>query len=685
MGPLRNPLQRCNNPQRLRGKITVPAQVDPTSDLAKLYPHAGSIGLALAVVPDPHIPRYRRLFDLEVQAITLGMLNDGYVLDRYSFPWSSAEGALPDSERAAFGLMVFRCDGWRGHVCQDLSTLPAAADPTSGLTTRVRAIYLVTDTATWGVSTPPLICAAKRIREHLGAAPTPDAPDGCARAPANEKANVELLRFPGHCESPASRKTLIVLGPNFSGGMDSIGEHVTDVLGPEITDLCLVSSTTTESSNPRAEKAYEHLAYVPLAVDDGTKLLRLADLAEVFGFFDPEETAGPDSPRSRDVAFLTEASTFGYGVCNPWTQMSPEKLERINKFCRDALILRFPAAIADIRYGITQQRDSQPGSVEAAVKAALQEEHLTLDAGADNGSEFPESRQSKLTAASQQLALDHVLDQLEQIDPKMVIVVATDVRDRLFLFDQLRNRLPSAMLIDLETDVLLAHPDFLHASRGAVTVASANLFVRRGKLFGCERNGARKKDGNKPDERAKKSRIPLASWALDGQGILADAVSRLYDSGQTPTEQPCIHLAGTEEKFGPRAPVLHVVTLNGLRPISRVVDLHPEAGTPYAASLAKMHRNVTIAQWMSVLCCFVIVLPWLWIPSLRKATEARAGLRTVENHTGCCGGRRAGLEIRHMRCLRRQPGSRERLRTRVLVRRHPLDCARGLVHVPEAS
>jgi hypothetical protein len=36
------------------------------------------------------------------------------------------------------------------------------------------------------------------------------------------------------------------------------------------------------------------------------------------------------------------------------------------------------------------------------------------------------------------------------------------------------------MLIDLESDVLLAHPDFLHASRGAVTVASANLFVRRG-------------------------------------------------------------------------------------------------------------------------------------------------------------------------------------------------------------
>jgi hypothetical protein len=586
------------------GVSAVPVQVDPTSDLAKLYPRAGSIGLAVAVLPDPHVPRYRRIFDLGVQAITLGMLNDGYVLDRYSFPWSSTEGATPESKPGAFGLMVFRCDGWRGHACQDLSTLAADADPASGQTTRVRAIYLVTDTATWGVATAPLICAVSRIRAQLGTAA--DAHDGCpATLASTARGNVELLRFPGPCHSNGSRRTLVVLGPNFSGGMDSIGEHTADLLDAAITDICLVSSTTTESSNPRAEIAYEHLSYVQLAVDDGTKLLRLADLAEAYGFFEP-------GARNREIAFLTEASTYGYGVCNPWTQVSPENVERIQKFCHDAVILRFPAAIADIRYGLNQQRTAQASSVETAVKAALQDEHLMLDVGADNGSEFPESRQSTLTAASQQLALDHVLDQLEQFDPKMVVVVATDVRDRLFLFDHLRDRLPSAMLIDLTTDVLLAHPDFLHASRGAVTVASANLFVRRGKLYGCERGSA---TGDK------RTRVPLASWALDGQGILADAVSRLYDSGQTPTDEACIRLAGTKDKFGERAPVLHVVTLNGLRPISRARDRTSDPKSPWAASQASMHVDVSIGQWMSVLCCLVVVLPWLWIAPLRKSPK----------------------------------------------------------------
>ena len=517
-------------------------QVDPNSDLAMLYPEAGSIGLALAILPDPHIPRYRRLFDLQIQAITLGMLNDGYVLDRVAFPWNNTissdkdprtSPSITDADHAAFGLLIFRCDGWRGHVCQDLPTVPQGTELTSGQTTRVRAIYLVTDTATWGVSARPLICATRKIREHLpGSEPIGGDPESCPTGTAGTGRG-ELLRFPGRCASDNSSKTLVILGPNFSGAMDSIGENLSELLGPKLTDLCLVSSTTTESSNPLVEQAYTQLHYVRLAVNDAVKLLRLADLAEAFGYFDPARNAenGAVRHRNNDVAFFAEASTFGYGVCNSWAQMEQEDIDRINKFCRDAYTLYFPAAIADIRYGIDQQRERLQNNVQTAMKAALQSEHLSLDVGADNGSEFPENRQAKLTAASQQLALEHVLDQLEQFKPKMVVVIATDVRDRLFLFDQLRKRLPSAMLIDLETDILLAHPDFLHASRGAVTVASANLFVRRGKLFGCERGMPRG---------ILKSRVPLASWALDGQGMLADAVSRLYDSDQTATESPCI-------------------------------------------------------------------------------------------------------------------------------------------------
>src|SRR5271167_4122933 len=63
-------------------------QMDATEFIAHRYPQASSIGVAVALVPDPLVPRYRRLYDLSIMAIELGMLRDGFVLDRYSFPWS---------------------------------------------------------------------------------------------------------------------------------------------------------------------------------------------------------------------------------------------------------------------------------------------------------------------------------------------------------------------------------------------------------------------------------------------------------------------------------------------------------------------------------------------------------------------------------------------------------------------
>ena len=580
-------------------KAPAPVQVEPTADLEKLYPEASSIGITLAIAPDPQVPRYRRLFDLEVQAITLGMLNDGYVLDRYAF--------AAESDPQAFGLMIFRCDGWRGYPCQDASTLTAGNGTPTARATRIRAVYLVTDTVTWGAAARPLECAAQRIRDQLAGIQRKTEPNThCAEGAINlaagaqpRKARVELLSFPGHCDSAPGQKTLVVLGPNFSGAMDSVRQNMRKILGPEITDVCLVSSTTTESSNPLAEN--DHLRYVRLAVDDGTKLMQLSRLAEAFGYFDPREPATPPPPGGpKPVAFLTEASTFGFGVCHPSKTIEAARLARITKFCRDAALLRFPAAVADIRFAIDQKRIDNESKVQEAMDAALANDYLTLDVGAENGNEFPESRQSKLTAASQQLALDHVLEQLETFAPKMVIVVATDVRDRLFLFDQLRSRLPSAMLIDLETDILLAHPDFLHASRGAVTVGSANLFVRRGRVFGCE-----------PRAEPGRNRIPLASWALDGQGILADAISRLYDSGQVRTGAPCVF---TTEN---RSPILHVVTLNGLRRISRAFDGN-NSSNQFSARRSLQKWWITISQWLSVVCCLVVVLPWLWFKPLRR-------------------------------------------------------------------
>src|SRR5882757_4616120 len=63
-------------------------QINPAVTLTSLFPGADQISLAVAVVPDPLVPRYRRLYDLDLVAIELGMLRNGYVLDRFYLPWS---------------------------------------------------------------------------------------------------------------------------------------------------------------------------------------------------------------------------------------------------------------------------------------------------------------------------------------------------------------------------------------------------------------------------------------------------------------------------------------------------------------------------------------------------------------------------------------------------------------------
>jgi len=611
-------------------------QVNPSADLAALYPQAASIGLAIAIVPDPHVPRYRRLFDLEIQAITLGMLDDGYVLDRYAFPWN--ESAKGDRDDGNFGLMIFRCDAWRNKECTNGGAGGGGADDQDGeaQAARIRAIYFITDTATWGVTTSPLLCAVREIGAQLtGARPESR---NCPQAPRlgpSASRRTMLLQFPGKCSTADGGRSLVMLGPTFSGAMDSVGQHVRDLLGPDVTRVCLVSGFTTVSSNDLVTQRYPDLTYARLALDDSVKLLGLARLAASFGYFKPPGSGNPapqplrpgEQP-DKPIAFLTEASTFGYGVCNPAQLTLDENAYNwVSAFCTGARTLYFPAAIADIRYGLDQQHEHDRNQVEAAVKAALPSEHLALDVGAENGSEFPETRQSKLTAASQQLALDHVLTRLEQSDPRMVIVVATDVRDRLFLFDQLRQRLPKAMLIDLETDILLAHPDFLHASRGALTVASTNLFVGGRRLFGCE---SRDSDKEATEEKEAKEREAqqkpsltgkrqwgVASWAIDGQGMLANAVSILDEVGVPAGDKrrPCIDDPDYE---GQRMPVLHVVTLTGLRPVSRAFE--PGWSTP-AKNMRTMQQQrqiaVLLAQVMAFACCLVIVLPWLWIRRLQ--------------------------------------------------------------------
>jgi len=461
--------------------LAVYRQFDPDTDVVDAYARVSDIAFAMASVPDPRVPRHRRTYDLSIAAIMQGMQDQGYSLDRYSFPWQAVLAgdeaqATQETDDCRFGLMLFRRDRWREHGREVTAGVPS---PPS-----VRALYVVPETATYGVPLRSALAAIGRIQKQTGAttAPPPCAPpvpeESEAAAPDAQVAawappTGVTLRLSTHplC---GSGRYLLLSGPHFSGSVESLLQLNARSVADGGPRLCVVSPSATASSNRRVEDATggNALDYRSLAVDDDTKLAALWRLAARIGV------------RKRDsgIVILHDTSLFGGEVCPSATlppppeaaacaptQKDPALARRC--LCARAYQISYPSNIADMRAAL--QPDVE-GDASLTRKVALGK-YLPLDHGAGRGSEFPDGRQSKLTAAGGYLQLQRTMGVLKNLDPQLVIVVGTDVRDRMFLFEQLRDALPSAQLADLEADTLSAHPQYIHATRGAVLMASERI------------------------------------------------------------------------------------------------------------------------------------------------------------------------------------------------------------------
>ena len=651
-------------------------QINPAMSLPSLFPDADQISMAVAVVPDPLVPRYRRLYDLDLVAIELGMLRNGYVLDRFYLPWNEKLRAAGNThhssgdddttvlpvDRGAYGLLLFRCDSWR-HV-EDIGKSPADGQASgqladvsasqcgsavekspevAGSGTRFRALYIVTDTSTKGVENRALRCVTDRIASQLPSHTARRETDcwpwqGELRAHGPE---IRLMTYPAKCAGLPPASTLLILGPTFSGAIDSVGEwsqRLGDRPG-DLTNFCLVSSSTTDDTNDLVNKRFPRVTYSNLAVRNRDKILHIARLMPALTgtrrFPDSRKSQdSQDSDDSNRVAILAEASTFGQGICNERNDGSADQ-DLFKQFCKSATFFYFPANIADIRYGLQEQRKEEQR--EKGLKLPVTSEHLSLELGAENGSEYPESRQSALTSVSAELAVEQVLDALKAMNPppRIVIVVATDVRDRLFLFDELRERLPRAMLVDLEADNLLGHPDFLHASRGALAMASTNLTPRvlsdRKPNLQIVQQSMPCQQAQKPDDGLARSRNrPVAAWSSDIQALLTRAVKGLVDTPQSKDDPFCAD-AFVANSFGKAA--IQVVTLEGFKPVSkrfvRSDSVSGNATTTGESALAAWISKIDFDVANGGAPALCAAAAWLWMYPLVIAGGGLARRRSI--------------------------------------------------------
>ncbi|MBD8527868.1 hypothetical protein [Pseudomarimonas arenosa] len=686
---------------------SVARQVDPAGDFAELYPSASAFEYGILLVPDPQVPRHRRNYDLTISTVMQGMLRAGFVLDRYAVPWqqyinesearerdpnasSSASEAKSDSR---YGVLLFRADDWRvpeKSVCaKGADSAPSTPQPS----TRIRVLYVVGETASFGVQREALVAALLRAQNRVSPRPTTKTNAKAADTPTPKHVRLRASGGWGgsgsdgaQCEEgkevnkgnekETTANRLLIIGPHFSGSMNSIREalsiarstpsaesfatlhqrapaffeqidrlglnhhgarawkatgcdrsstsrvagralgisssphvcegftrsrsgrdqrnllikRISDLLrdapdclrkwiedgsptrqptcepgsekAPEKTiwndiQLSVHSPATTNPTNARLnDRAHGSITYQTWAVTDDEKLAKLEDR---FG-----EQSGDEG-----VVLFAEDSTFGSGICprqlpdcNPGNQTCTNR----NKFCGRALEIPFPANIADIRFGARERSRKQKSTAMHALGLPELETELSLADGSENGSEFPDSQRSPLTTASAEMELEASLREVTARQPRLIVVAATDVRDRLFLFDRLRTAAPKALLVDLEADVLMAHSSAAHASRGSLILSSRKLQIRDGREGGEGRKGASQ----------------VSHFSTDKHASLFEIIRNLQPSASA---------------FRPGVLTFYTPTRHGLADISRDID-----------SMSGESVGRTSVGWTSVLLGLSLVL-----------------------------------------------------------------------------
>lgn len=421
--------------------------VNPLDPLARVATGGNARWHAtVALVADPVDTRFGRSFDIQVATLIRSFQFDGYVLQGHSMPWLLPGKDKPSSRlhETVPGVLLFRNDRWR-------------ADPNAKVAVDYFVVFLVGESPVFGVQRAAFCEAALRARRlNAGDLNLPAAALPCAAAPV-------AAAKPGNQPQQAPKSTPVpVLGPMFSGSMTSLGELA---VAADLR-LIMLSPSATVDSNTR-------LALTPamrerLEYESVTTWNQNQQMQTLFDYLFQELHVCP-----KQVVLLAEQSSFGQGAQYVELTPNPEREEK----CAGRLtplLMQFPQNIASIRAEHAQLQARKKGDKELEL---VPSDNLELDMqDAGESLDLPPVYQASMSTRSDELSLQQLMDQLAvRTQPRAVLVVASDVRDRLYMLDVVRQAVPSALPIVLEGDHLLAHPDYRSANRGTLMLPHTRL------------------------------------------------------------------------------------------------------------------------------------------------------------------------------------------------------------------
>jgi hypothetical protein len=423
------------------------------------------VGVMVATLPDPVDSHLDWAFDSDYEAIVRAYERAGYVVDRYWLPWSEKLDtlvAIPGGDpsrrlRDVYpGVVLFRRD----------STQALATARTVDTASAVRG-----DTAPPDTTRPT---AAARILRR----------GGCAARTARGVPDLQLVYIVGEVPTGGVHKdaldqaladrddivrraaapdTLRIVGPSFSGSARSLqvalerwrarddstpvqivtGSATSEDAGAVLRRVSGTSFAATVHSDPGLTAALVWRALCPLRLgDDQVAVLR--ESGTTYG----REVVDRDNPRETLY-------------CNNGRRMHPSRF----------LVIPFPMNISSLRGEIDQQ--PRPG---AAGETPQSRTRLTLR-DPERAGDKP-APTSQLTAPTLEVMLDEIERAVTGHRIRAVGILASDVRDKLFLATELHRRVRDAQLFTFEGNALFLVPENNAALRGMLVVSTYPLTLQ---------------------------------------------------------------------------------------------------------------------------------------------------------------------------------------------------------------
>jgi hypothetical protein len=428
---------------------------DLTTQAGCLEP--SDLRILLATVPDPMDSGLAHLFDRQVASIQRALERSGYVLDRFNLPWSDKpDNPKTDADKLVKGgkeIAEYTLDRRRypklpksaeGEEPEWVKELPRRQREPGVILFRkpykqeVLLLFLIGETPTAGIYKTAFINALKQIDTM------------CV-------AGRQQL-----CQS------VPVLAPTFSGSVDALSSTIQQ-WNARLTNYPRWSFNVDSGSATAINKAQflkdieSNTKFSATIAPDAAALDCVLKVLEV-------------KPKDK-IALLSEAGT-GYGAQIEAKFKEPAfggpclRRSELSSITR----LSYPVHISQLRKAAEKMRGSDKEAAKEAPRIRPRNLRLSLEEGDDPKDILPPF--SKYETFSTELVLSNILTTISRERIGYVGLFSTDIRDQIFLANEIRRHAPNVVLFTVGADLIYLHSDVNLDFQGMLVASTYPLFSK---------------------------------------------------------------------------------------------------------------------------------------------------------------------------------------------------------------